>query len=150
MNRVAYRQEARLELAYASDTRGEQPFWPIVEGESVRCLQLPTTLPTLEELLILSGGDIENAHDRLLRSTAMEQEYGHVFSLSAEFEGIKQLSVLEQLLDGWMEQGYRMISLAELHAMLDPTCLPYHAVDTGSVEGESDLLALQSARYPSA
>ena len=150
MNRVAYRQEARLGFAYASDTRGEQPFWPIVEGESVRCLQLPTTLPTFEELLSLTGGDAESALDRLLLATQVEPEFGHVFSLSAGLEGIKQLPALERLLDGWMEQGYRLVSLAELHAGLDPASLPYHAVGTGQVEGESDPLAIQAARYPSA
>lgn len=148
MNRAAYRLEQRMGLAYASDTRGSHPFWPVVEGEPVRCLQIPTTLPTLDELLGIEGITPDTVHNRLIRATVEEPEYGHVFTLHAELEGMKLLPAMERMLDGWAEQGYRMISLADLHGMLDTGSLPYHAVEMGEVEGRAGLLAVQGAHFP--
>ncbi len=37
-------------LAYAGDCRGFAPFYPIVKGQVQKTLQIPTTLPTLDEL----------------------------------------------------------------------------------------------------
>lgn len=148
MNRTAYRLEQRLGWAYASDCRGRHPFLPIVEGEPVQCVQLPTTLPTLDELLGRDGITPDTVHTRLIQATAREADYGHVFTLQAELEGMKLLPVMERMLDGWLEQGYRMISLGELYGMLDLKRLPYYAVETGEVAGRAGLLAVQGARYP--
>src|SRR3954468_8359810 len=41
----------RAGLLYASDTRGAAPFFPPVEGKVFRTLEIPTTLPTLDELM---------------------------------------------------------------------------------------------------
>lgn len=149
MNRTAYRLEQQMGFAYASDTRGEHPFWPIVEGEPVQCLQMPTTLPTLDEILGVEGITPDTVHNRLIRATIQEQEYGHVFTLHAEMEGMKLLPAMERMLDGWLEQGYRMISMAELFGLLELKKMPYHAIDMGEVLGRSGLLSKQGARYPS-
>jgi len=148
MNRAAYRLEPRMGFTYASDTRGEQPFWPIVEGEPVHCLQLPTTLPTSDELLGIEGITPETVHNRLIRATVNEPQFGHVFTLNAELEGMKLLSAMERMLDGWEEQGYRMISLGDLYGMLDLKKLPYHAVEMEEIRGRTGLLAVQGAAYP--
>ncbi|MBI4840786.1 MAG: polysaccharide deacetylase family protein, partial [candidate division NC10 bacterium] len=42
-------------FVYASDTRGKGPFFPRVDGRALRTLQLPTTFPTLDEILGLDG-----------------------------------------------------------------------------------------------
>jgi undecaprenyl phosphate-alpha-L-ara4FN deformylase len=52
MNRHALRLTQRLGFCYASDCRGNFPFIPVVDGELVHCPQVPTTLPTLDELLV--------------------------------------------------------------------------------------------------
>jgi undecaprenyl phosphate-alpha-L-ara4FN deformylase len=52
MNRHALRLTQRLGFCYASDCRGNFPFIPVIDGELVHCPQLPTTLPTLDELLV--------------------------------------------------------------------------------------------------
>ena len=148
MNRAVYRHEARMGFAYASDTRGKQPFWPIAEGEPIGCVQIPTTLPLLDELLGENGIMAETAHEPLLRLTAQDLPYGHVFTLHADREGLAWLPIMEKLLDGWLEQGYRLISLGELYGMLDTKTLPYHSVEMGSLTSSADLQAVQGAPYP--
>lgn len=149
MNRTAYHLEQSMGFGYASDTRGRTPFWPVVDGEPLKCLQLPTTLPTLDELLGIDDTTPDNVHARLIDAAVQEQEYGHVFTLHAELEGMKLLSAMERMLDGWAGLGYRMISLRELYGMLDLNSLPCHAVTLGEVDGRAGLLALQGARHPS-
>ncbi|WP_205700931.1 polysaccharide deacetylase family protein [Jeongeupia sp. USM3] len=97
MNAHAYRLEQRLGMRYASDGRGTHPFWPMVRGEPVRVPQLPTTLPTLDELIGIGGLTPDNVHEHLLGLTLAETPYGHVYTLHAELEGMKLLPVFERL-----------------------------------------------------
>jgi undecaprenyl phosphate-alpha-L-ara4FN deformylase len=48
MSARALRALDSLPLAYRSDTRGRSPFWPLVDGERLRTLQIPVTLPRLD------------------------------------------------------------------------------------------------------
>ncbi len=43
--------EAELGFEYASDTRGAGPTRPMFSGKPVSCPQLPTTLPTFDEVI---------------------------------------------------------------------------------------------------
>jgi len=54
-------------LAFASDTRGQTPFWPMLEGTRSSCPQLPTTLPTFDELLGREGIDESTIADAVYR-----------------------------------------------------------------------------------
>lgn len=51
MNPHALRMTQRLGYRWASDCRGSHPFMPVWNAEVVLCPQLPTTLPTLDELI---------------------------------------------------------------------------------------------------
>ncbi|GAB7129107.1 polysaccharide deacetylase family protein [Silvimonas sp. JCM 19000] len=148
MNEHAYRFEQQMGLRYASDTRGTHPFWPVVRGELVRVPQLPSTLPTLDELIGVDGLTPDNVHEHLLRLTAEETPYGHVYTLHAELEGMKLLPVFERLLEGWKAQGYTLVSTADLCDSIDLARLPYHHVEMAEIEGRSGVLAVQGAVFP--
>ncbi|GHD58353.1 polysaccharide deacetylase family protein [Jeongeupia chitinilytica] len=147
MNAHAYRLEQRLGMRYASDGRGTHPFWPMVRGEPVRVPQLPTTLPTLDELIGIDGLTPDNVHEHLLRLTEAETRFGHVYTLHAELEGMKLLPVFERLLAGWQEQGYQFVSLGEHCAALDLGQLPYHEVQMAEIPGRSGVLAVQGPQF---
>lgn len=144
MNAHAYRLEAQLGLEYCSDTRGRVPFLPVCEGKVVACPQLPTTLPTLDELIGLDGNGPEAVAGRLLELTA-HAGADHVFTLHAELEGMKLAPIFEQLLTGWKRQGYALTSTRAYFESLDVVRLPRHAVTFGGVPGRSGALALQGA-----
>ena len=55
MNRHAFRLMQRMGFDYSSDTRGTHPFIPTWQAEIIACPQLPTTLPTLDELMNRDG-----------------------------------------------------------------------------------------------
>jgi peptidoglycan/xylan/chitin deacetylase (PgdA/CDA1 family) len=143
MNEAALALEERLGFAYASDTRGTAPFMPQVGGRRGRVPQLPTTLPTLDELIGLDGVTADNVHERLLERTRARDGASQVFTLHAELEGMKLLPVLARLLAGWLAQGHELVSLATLCSALDPDALPACAVRAGTVPGRSGTLACQ-------
>jgi peptidoglycan/xylan/chitin deacetylase (PgdA/CDA1 family) len=134
--------EAQLGFAYASDTRGRCPFLPVVPGAARVCPQLPTTLPTLDELL---GPDVSERelHHSLYRQSRELACSGHVLTLHAELEGMKLQPVLEKLLIMWQSAGDELLTLGELAARLDLHTLPRHPIDWGEVPGRSGRLAVQ-------
>ncbi len=143
LNRHAMRLIQRLGFNYSSDTRGKYPYLPTWNGEIIACPQLPTTLPTLDELINRDSITEENAASYLLQLTKDAPESGHVFSLSAEMEGGLWLPIFEQLLEGWKAQGYDIVSM-RLYAQGLPADLPRHEVVMKSVEGAIGLQAVQA------
>lgn len=148
MNVHALRLEQQMGLEYASDTRGTHPFVPIWNGEIVACPQLPTTLPTLDELIGVDGITVDNVAEHLLKLSVNPLPTGHVYTLHAELEGMKLSNVFEQLLRGWKAQGYELVSLRDYAYSLDLTALPRHQVVMGEIPGRSGTLALQGERFP--
>lgn len=147
MNLHALRQEQRLGFDYCSDTRGNSPFMPICRAEIIHCPQLPTTLPTLDELIGVDGITVENLARHLLKLTETPPSTGHVYTLHAEMEGMKLAGVFEELLAGWRKQGYQLVSLAQYFAGLDVSSLPRHEIVFGEVPGRAGELALQGPRF---
>ena len=165
MNAAALALEEQLGFDYASDARGSEPFVPLIDGRRSRVLQMPTTLPTLDELIGLDGRNADNVHEVLLAHTAghrggyrdrdphdVQPDHGphrraltEVFTLHAELEGMKLLPVMRRLIEGWAAQGHELVSLATLCATLDREALPACKVVAGTVPGRSGELACQQS-----
>ncbi len=134
--------EAKLGFLYASDVRGREPFMP-VNAEGTGCIQLPTTLPTLDELLGWDGNKPENVHEKVLEASREPLPHGHVYTLHAELEGQKLLPVMERLLRGWQQAGEEIIALDTLYKSLDPEDLPRRNIVEGEVPGRSGVVAME-------
>ena len=147
MNRHALRLTQGLGYKFASDCRGTHPFMPVWQGEPVRCMQLPTTLPTLDELIGLNGVDTGNVAARLLEQTAADPRPVQVFTLHAELEGMKLAPVLAALLAGWRAQGFDLVSLGFIANRMPFASLPRHCVAMGSVPGRSGELLVQGEEF---
>lgn len=147
MNRHAYRYTQRLEFAYSSDTRGTHPFIPVFQAEVISCPQLPTTLPTMDELIASPGVSRQQVVAKLLALTEQPGPWGHVFSANAAFEGLKLLPQFEELLRGWRQQGYEIVSLHDYMLSIDTRELPYHEVVSGTVPGLPGTVALQGKEF---
>jgi peptidoglycan/xylan/chitin deacetylase (PgdA/CDA1 family) len=143
MNRHALRMMQQLGFAYSSDTRGTHPFMPTWQAEIIACPQLPTTLPTLDELMNRDGITLDNIAEHVLKLTEAPSATGHVYTLHAELEGQKWMPIFEQLLKGWQAQGYELVSMQQYLEGLDVSALPYHEVQMREVEGRVGTLAVQ-------
>jgi peptidoglycan/xylan/chitin deacetylase (PgdA/CDA1 family) len=135
MNASALRQLDHWGLAYASDGRGSGPYRPQVEGRTLAHVQLPTTLPTLDELLGSDGIDESNVARALLART--ESDRDQVYTLHAELEGGLLAPAFAALLAGWGAQGHRLVALGTLHDELDLAVLPALPLAWGTVPGRS-------------
>ena len=145
MNAHAFRLTAEMGFRYCSDTRGSHPFLPVIEGHAIACPQLPTTLPTLDELIGNDGLTEDNVARHLLKLTEKTQSTGPVYTLHAELEGKRLSPVFEALLGGWRAQGYTLTSIQDYAQALDFSKLPRHLVLDSEIPGRSGTLALQGA-----
>jgi undecaprenyl phosphate-alpha-L-ara4FN deformylase len=147
MNRHAWRLSQRLGFRYGSDSRGRGPFIPVYRAEIVACPQLPTTLPTLDEMLGEDGVDLGNVAERTLAMSATDvPPTGHVYTLRAEM-GMKLMPVVETLLRGWQAQGHEIVSLRDYMDALAFNDLPRHEIADGAVPGRRGALALQGVEF---
>lgn len=82
----------RQGFLYCSDTRGVFPFLPRMHGQTFQTLQIPTTLPTLDEVLGLDGMQGERVNDVFL--SQLRSDRLNVHTIHAEVEGRTQLDLL--------------------------------------------------------
>jgi len=146
-NRHALRLTQRRGFSYASDCRGSHPFRPVIDGELIDCPQIPTTLPTLDELLALEPGfSADQAMDRIFKlSTAIPGD--HVFTLRAELEGMAFINAFEALLTLWKNNGVQLVALCDIRSSLDVAKLPRHSVETGEIPGRAGLRMMQGESF---
>ena len=149
MNRHALRLTQRLGFDYCTDGRGTHPFLPVNDAELMRCPQLPTTLPTLDELIGIDGITTDTVASRLLELTSRPERLAAdpIFTLHAELEGMKLLPQFEELLAGWRQQGYTLTTTRAIFESLKVDALPRHEVIYGEVPGRSGALMLQGNEF---
>ena len=113
-------------IVATSDTRGGGPFFPLrADGTPSRVLEIPPTLPTLDELLALplpgGGSQREKANEFLrmkVRESAAPGGGGaafHVHSIHTEIEGGPAFhGDFEKQLIGWKSDGVAFLTFEEL------------------------------------
>jgi peptidoglycan/xylan/chitin deacetylase (PgdA/CDA1 family) len=153
INEHALRLEREYGMRYASDTRGGGAFLPDLPsvaagagaGGAGACPQLPTTLPTFDELLGRDGVDESTIADAVFKlSNASRETPVHVFTLHAELEGMLLLDAFESLLLQWREAGAMVTRMATIRSVVSQWPLPTRSVVQGEVPGRSGLLAVQA------
>ena len=143
INPYVLEYEAELGMDYASDTRGSHPFLPVMQGENSMCPQLPTTLPTLDELIGREGITEANVHEAVHTVSQQVLPNGHIYTLHAELEGMKLISTMRQLLQRWQTDGFKIGTTRNIFETLTDQTLPRHEILWGEVEGRSGYLAIQ-------
>lgn len=128
-----------LELAYCSDCRGNAPFYPVMAGRRFQTLQLPTTWPTLDELLGENGisSATVNAHYLSLLTPGL-----NVHTIHAEMEGGLLAGVFSDLLQRLLAAGVRFVTLEEAAAEFGRTATAC-TVEMGELPGRAGAVALQ-------
>lgn len=130
-------------LQYGSDCRGKYPFIPKIKGHQFKTLQIPTTLPTLDELLGRPEYPIEKLTDHLL--SLFTDAHPNVMTCHAELEGMKYLEWFESFLTTLKEKHIQFNTLGNLAKTLNQhrENIPLCEMIQGEVDGRSGLLAIQ-------
>ncbi len=137
---LAYDQ---AKLTYGSDTRGRFPFIPKVNSQLFKTLQIPTTLPTLDELLGRPEYPLEKLTGHYL--SLLDTKHPNVMTVHAEIEGMKYLDWFRSFLLELKKQNIQFMTLLELanKTLEKPDNIPICEVQQGEVEGRSGKLAMQ-------
>lgn len=93
-------------LDYAGDCRGTAPFYPVVAGRRLNTLQIPTTLPTLDELLGLEGRSASQVSQEVLG--LLKEDALNVYALHTEVEGGALAEAFNGFLSGLEALGVRV------------------------------------------
>jgi len=133
---------------YGSDTRGPHPFFPRIGHETFATLQIPTTLPTLDELL----GRPEYPEDKIIAHyldllKKAPEGYVHVHTIHAELEGQRYLGLFQELLNAAKALGVEFVSLENWAEKLlhNRSTIPVCEVKAEAIDGRSGTLAVQGA-----
>lgn len=129
-------------LAYRSDTRGRAPYRCIVDARILKTIEIPTTLPTLDEVMGLP--EIPD------RATAIrfylekfQADALNVHTVHAETEGMAQLEMFTELLRGLKERGAEFVRLEEIASSLNATELPICPVIRATLPGRAGWISAQ-------
>ena len=133
---------------YSSLSRGKFPYLPLLQGVRCDVPEVPTTLPTCDEMLRRPGVSIDNVHEYLYAESRHLLPAGHVFALNAEREGIELLDLMEKLLVMWKGQDGTVRALADLLDGVELESLPRHQLGWARPEGGTEAIATQSVWVP--
>jgi hypothetical protein len=126
---------------YSSDTRGSSPFVPDMGGRQLDILQIPTTLPTLDEVV----GIAANEPVSLVRHFIDLLDEGlNILTVHAELEGNRWIHFLESFMQKTRDQGFTYSTLMDI-AQKYQKCnvAPRCRVAYGNVEGRAGTISCQ-------
>lgn len=137
----ALQVEDDANLLYASDVRGVSPFFPKMGGRTFKTLQIPSTLPTLDEMLgIVKPQDAANEYLKQIQS-----QENSVMTVHAELEGNAYAEWFDELLTLLESRGVKYFALEDWAKDLlsDRENIPTCEIKMDEFEGRSGLLAQQ-------
>lgn len=147
-NALALKILDSMGLRYRSDTRGRAPFRCRVDGEVLSTPEIPTTLPTLDE--VMGREDLPDAAALLefyLAQFAADRL--NVHTVHAETEGLGELESFTSLVRALKDRGARFVRLDAVAARLSAAELPVCEVVRATLPGRAGWVSAQGAE-PSA
>jgi peptidoglycan/xylan/chitin deacetylase (PgdA/CDA1 family) len=127
-------------LLYTSNSRGGGPFFPEIGGRRFRTLEMPSTLPTLDETLawehLRDDGDQRGYYRRAVLGT-------EVHTIHAEVEGRSKLPLFAKILGDWRAAGVAFVTLEELaaEALANSEAVPVRPMTRATLPGRAGTVA---------
>ncbi len=131
-----------MSLDYRSDTRGVAPYRCVVEGQTLATPEIPTTLPTLDEVM----GRRELRDDVAVREFYLGQckpDALNVHTIHAETEGMGQLENFTALVRALKERGAKFVQLRDVAWRLNRKELPACEVIRTTLPGRAGWISAQ-------
>ncbi|MBI3291407.1 MAG: 4-deoxy-4-formamido-L-arabinose-phosphoundecaprenol deformylase [Elusimicrobia bacterium] len=137
-----------LGFTYHSDTRGTTPYFPVLEGQRFQTLEIPTTLPTLDELLGTDGLEGEALTRRLLGN--LRPNGLNVLTVHTEVEGTALLEWFREFLLALRRAGIGIKRLEEIasQCLEAPQTVPSCSVVRRNVPGRAGVVSCQGPVQP--
>lgn len=134
-----------LRLLYHSDSRGQAPYFPKLNGHALQTLEIPTTLPTWDEMLVWDDVTETNLADKtwaLLCSDAV-----NVWTIHAEVEGGIYFPQFREIIERGIREGVQWVFLREWAKDLlnERDKVPVCAIIPGELPGRAGTVTCQRA-----
>jgi hypothetical protein len=129
-------------LDYRSDTRGGAPYRCFVEGRVLATPEIPTTLPTLDEVM----GRRDLSDDSAVREFYLglcKPDALNVHTIHAETEGMGQLENFTALIRALKDRGAKFVQLREVACRLNRAELPACEVVRTTLPGRAGWISAQ-------
>ena len=129
-------------LEYRSDTRGTAPYRCIVEGTVLATPEIPTTMPTLDE--VMGRRDLPDAasvRDFYLAQCKPDQL--NVHTIHAETEGMGELENFTAIVRALKERGANFVRLGDCASQLNRAELPICEVVRTTLPGRAGWISAQ-------
>ena len=129
-------------LLYASDTRNGPPFFPRLEDRVFQTLEIPSTLPTFDELL--GRPEFPDNHIVPHYLSLLREEPVNVLTIHAEIEGMGKRPLFQALLRACVERGVQFVRLDDYARALlvDRARLPVRDQVLAAIDGRSGVVAM--------
>jgi undecaprenyl phosphate-alpha-L-ara4FN deformylase len=131
------------QLSYGSDARGTCPFYPRVGDTTFKTLQIPTNLPTLDELIGRPEYPMDTLADYYLNH--LVDDMTNTFTTHAEIEGMKYLDWFKDFLLKAKAQQIKFVKVEDIaqQSLTNPAAIPVCDLVQGEVDGRSGTMAVQ-------
>ena len=139
---VALRLLDAMGLSYRSDTRGRSPFRCAVGSDTLVTPEIPTTLPTMDEVMGRADLPDVTALTRFYLGQ-FKDDFLNVHTIHAETEGMGHLEDFTALIRGLKERGASFVRLDEIAAGLQIAELPVCSVIHDYLPGRSGWISAQ-------
>jgi peptidoglycan/xylan/chitin deacetylase (PgdA/CDA1 family) len=132
-------------LLYASDTRGASPFFPRVDGRVFRTLEIPSTLPTFDELM--GRPEYPDAKIPAHYVSRLREDRVNVLTIHAEIEGMGRRRLFNALLAACRDRGVTFVRLDDYakELLANRAAIPVCDQVMAEIDGRSGLVATQAA-----
>jgi peptidoglycan/xylan/chitin deacetylase (PgdA/CDA1 family) len=141
-NNAALKILDRKGLSYRSDTRGRCPYRCLVGGAVLHTSEIPTTLPTMDEVMGTEGLKSPDAIVRFYLEQFSTTSL-NVHTIHAETEGMSQLETFAAIVRGLRERGARFLQLQEIAQRLSMAELPVCEVMRSILPGRAGWISAQ-------
>jgi undecaprenyl phosphate-alpha-L-ara4FN deformylase len=127
---------------FNSDCRGTSVFEPVVAGRALPQAQIPTTLPTYDEVIGRNGIDDGNYNEFLLEQ--LRPGCLNTLTIHAEAEGVGCRRQFHEFLELAAQRGVKLVALGQL-LKGERAPLPRGSLVAGSIPGREGWISCQAS-----
>ncbi|MCP4180661.1 MAG: 4-deoxy-4-formamido-L-arabinose-phosphoundecaprenol deformylase [bacterium] len=108
-----------LNFSYRSDCRGVDAGYPELDGEKYKTLQIPTTLPTYDEVIGRNGVNESNYNEYIM--SLIEPGKLNVLTIHSEVEGISCFNQFRKFTEKCFDRNIKIVPLCDIYNNIKDT-----------------------------
>jgi undecaprenyl phosphate-alpha-L-ara4FN deformylase len=125
-------------FSFNSDCRGTKIFLPTINGQQLKQPQIPTTMPTFDEVIGRNGITTKNYNEYML--SQIHPDKLNVITIHAEVEGILTCDMFSEFIQKAQKLGHKFVPLGSL--LLDYPIIGTGIINHQIIDGREGWIAM--------